>query len=74
MTMTINVADAPRVRAVVEAFRDLLAEQFCPSSGGGTEGRWCLNHDNQRMVDDDHCELVVWCHGVLSALDPEAAP
>ena len=71
--VTIRVADGPQVRAVVEAFRDLLAEQSCPSTSGGTDGKWCLNHDDQRMVDDERCHLIVWCHGVLSALDSVVA-
>lgn len=45
-----------------DVLRDLAGEQFCVSTSGGTEGKWCCNHDDQPMVDETECALMrrVW--------------
>ncbi len=61
----IRTAEA-RVAALEGALRDLLAEQFCPASSGGSEGRWCLQHDDQPMASETECALIADARAVLA--------
>jgi hypothetical protein len=42
--------------------RTLAGEQFCVATSGGTEGKWCCNHDDFPMVGETDCALMqrVW--------------
>lgn len=55
-----------RLRSENDRLRDVLrtlaGEQFCVSTSGGTEGKWCCNHDDFPMVGETDCALMqrVW--------------
>jgi len=67
--------EAAALRAEVERLRaaldDLLAEQKCPSTSGGTEDQWCMDH-GYPMVDENRCSLIFCCEEVLAASVPAA--
>jgi hypothetical protein len=46
------------------ALEEAIGEASCPTTSGGTEGKWCLNHDTP-MADAGICVMV---KGWLSAL------
>lgn len=52
-------AENGRLRDVL---RTLAGEQFCVATSGGTEGKWCCNHDDFPMVGETDCALMqrVW--------------
>lgn len=60
--------DIPALLAVAEAAGRLLDDQDCPATSGGTEGKWCLNHDAP-MVDDLKCWTVAALADALAALE-----
>ena len=60
--------DVPALLAVAEAAGRLLDDQYCPATSGGTEGKWCLNHDAP-MVDDLKCWTVAALADALAALE-----
>jgi hypothetical protein len=66
--------DKTAVEVLAAALCDLLDEQFCPSTSGGTGGKWCLNHDDQPMVDDDQCYLIARCREALNAAGHLSVP
>lgn len=59
-------AESDTLRA---ALTEAIAEAYCPATAGGTEGKWCLNHDTP-MVTPAICAMV---KGWMAALAPSPA-
>lgn len=66
-------AEVARLTAERDALRaaltEAISEAYCPTTAGGTEGKWCLNHDTP-MVNEDRCAMV---EGWMAALATPAA-
>lgn len=51
--------------ALREALERLVSVSWCVATSGGTEGKWCCNHDVP-MADDNDCLLVRDCRAALA--------
>lgn len=60
-------AESDALRA---ALTEAIAEAYCPTTAGGTEGKWCLNHDTP-MVTPAICAMV---EGWMAALAGGSRP
>lgn len=63
--------DIPLLLVVAEAAEEMLQEVVCHATSGGTEGKWCIEHDVP-MRDDMQCEKAYRWLLALAALEAAA--
>jgi hypothetical protein len=59
----------PALLAVAELAREMLEEVWCVATGGGTGGKWCMNHDTPMMDDGADCATAERWRAALARLE-----